>query len=178
MALHRDIYWVGRQWAVTGYGMQACDQKQKGKFDIEASRLWDDDVLESLRANAWLNLEDFDKALSDRAASVIRSRLESRDAGADDRSGVRRLRESSRVRTSASPRLEAAQPGRPRLSNRRAAAAVRNRCSEARFRVAAESGARFQHAVCTRAPDSCASLARSAEALDSSAGFASTAIAG
>jgi len=23
MALHRDIYWVGRQWAVTGYGIQA-----------------------------------------------------------------------------------------------------------------------------------------------------------
>jgi len=40
MALHRDIYWVGRQWAVTGYGMQAVDQKLQGKFDIEASRLW------------------------------------------------------------------------------------------------------------------------------------------
>jgi len=41
MVLHRDIYWVGRQWAVTGYGIQACDQKQKGKFDIEAARLWE-----------------------------------------------------------------------------------------------------------------------------------------
>ena len=49
MALHRDIYWVGRQWAVTGYGIQACDQKQKGQFDIEASRLWEDGVLESVR---------------------------------------------------------------------------------------------------------------------------------
>jgi hypothetical protein len=48
MALHRDIYWVGKQWAVTGYGVQACDQKQKSKFDIEVGRLWDDDVLESL----------------------------------------------------------------------------------------------------------------------------------
>ena len=64
MALHRDIYWVGRQWAVTGYGMQACDQKQKSQFDIEAHRLWDDDVLERLRANKWLNVEDFDKALA------------------------------------------------------------------------------------------------------------------
>jgi len=53
MVLHRDIYWVGRQWAVTGYGVQACDQKQKSKFDIEAGRLWDDDVLESLRAHRW-----------------------------------------------------------------------------------------------------------------------------
>jgi len=63
MALHRDIYWVGRQWAVTGYGVQACDQKQKSKFDIEASQLWEDDALENLRAQKWLNIEDFDKAL-------------------------------------------------------------------------------------------------------------------
>jgi len=64
MALHRDIYWVGRQWAVTGYGIQACDQKQKGQFDIEAARLWDDGVQESVRALKWLNAEDFDKAVS------------------------------------------------------------------------------------------------------------------
>jgi hypothetical protein len=64
MALHRDIYWVGRQWAVTGYGVQACDQKQKGQFDIEASRLWDHGVLESVRAQKWLNAEDFDKAVA------------------------------------------------------------------------------------------------------------------
>jgi hypothetical protein len=64
MALHRDIFWVGRQWAVTGYGVQACDQKQKGQFDIEAGRLWDDDGLENLRAQKWFNVEDFDKALS------------------------------------------------------------------------------------------------------------------
>jgi hypothetical protein len=64
MALHRDIYWVGRQWAVTGYGVQACDQKQKGQFDVEASRLWEDGVLESVRAQKWLNSEDFDKAIS------------------------------------------------------------------------------------------------------------------
>jgi hypothetical protein len=64
MALHRDIYWVGKQWAVTGYGIQACDQKKKGQFDIEASRLWEDGVLEGLRAEPWLNREDFDKALA------------------------------------------------------------------------------------------------------------------
>jgi hypothetical protein len=64
MALHRDIYWVGRQWAVTGHGIQACDQKQKGQFDIEAARLWDDGVQESLRALKWFNGEDFDKAVS------------------------------------------------------------------------------------------------------------------
>jgi hypothetical protein len=64
MALHRDIYWVGRQWAVTGYGLQAVDQKQKGKFDIEASRLWEDDILESVGAERWLNLDDFEEALA------------------------------------------------------------------------------------------------------------------
>jgi hypothetical protein len=64
MALHRDIYWVGRQWAVTGYGVQACDQRQKGKFDIEASRLWEDGALESLRTERWLNVEDLEKALA------------------------------------------------------------------------------------------------------------------
>jgi hypothetical protein len=64
MALHRDIYWVGRQWAVTGYGIQACDQKQKGKFDIEGTRLWEDGVLEDMRELKWLNTADFDNAIS------------------------------------------------------------------------------------------------------------------
>jgi hypothetical protein len=64
MALHRNIYWVGRQWAVTGSGIQACDQKQKGKFDIDAARLWEDGVLENIRALKWLNSEDFEKAIS------------------------------------------------------------------------------------------------------------------
>lgn len=64
MALHRDIFWVGRQWAVTGYGVQAVDPKLKGQFDIEVSRLWDDGLADSLHGNGWLNREDFDKALS------------------------------------------------------------------------------------------------------------------
>jgi hypothetical protein len=63
MALHRDIFWVGRQWAVTGNGMQAVDQRLKGMFDIEASLVWEDGIVERRRALAWLNLEDFDKAL-------------------------------------------------------------------------------------------------------------------
>lgn len=64
MALHHDIFWVGRQWAVTGHGIQAVDQKQKGKFDIEASRLWEGGLAEPMRAEGWLNIEDFDKALA------------------------------------------------------------------------------------------------------------------
>ena len=64
MALHRDIFWIGRQWAVTGHGMQLIDQRLEGAFDIEAARLWDDDLIESLRAKAWLKAEDFDKGLA------------------------------------------------------------------------------------------------------------------
>jgi hypothetical protein len=63
MALHRDIFWIGRQWAVTGHGMQLIDQRLEGAFDIEAARLWDDDLIASLRAKAWLKAEDFDKGL-------------------------------------------------------------------------------------------------------------------
>src|SRR6266478_1614244 len=64
MALHRDIYWVGRQWAVTGFGVQAIDQRLKGAFDLEISRLWEDDLTERMHAHAWLNAADFDKALA------------------------------------------------------------------------------------------------------------------
>jgi hypothetical protein len=64
MALHRDIYWVGKQWAVTGLGIQACNQKQKSRFDIEASRLWEDGVQEAVRAEKWVNTDDFEKAVA------------------------------------------------------------------------------------------------------------------
>ena len=64
MPLHRDIYWVGRQWAVTGHGMQAIDQKQKSKFDIEVARLWDDDLAEGLSSERWFNLADFSEGLA------------------------------------------------------------------------------------------------------------------
>src|SRR5437588_12306241 len=63
MPLHRDIHWIGRQWAVTGHGMQLIDQKLQGFFDIEVSRLWDDDLIESMHAKEWLNAADFDKGL-------------------------------------------------------------------------------------------------------------------
>jgi hypothetical protein len=64
MALHRDIHWIGRQWAVTGYGMQLIDQKLKGFFDIETIRLWDDGLIEAMHAKEWLNKADFDKGLA------------------------------------------------------------------------------------------------------------------
>jgi hypothetical protein len=64
MALHRDIYWLGRQWAVTGHGLQLIDQKRQGFFDIEASRLWEEGLIEGMMAKEWLNKADFDKGLA------------------------------------------------------------------------------------------------------------------
>ena len=63
MKLHRDIVWLGRQWAVTGYGIQAVNKKLEGKFDVEISRLWDDDLVELVLSETWIDLEDFTEAL-------------------------------------------------------------------------------------------------------------------
>src|SRR5262245_41121858 len=64
MALHRDIFWIGRQWAVTGLGMQAINQKHGGQFDIAIERLWDDDLADRLRDQKWFNPDDFAKGLA------------------------------------------------------------------------------------------------------------------
>lgn len=64
MALHRDIYWIGRQWAVTGCGIQAVDQRLKGMFDIEGSRLGEAGLIEGLRQLPWFNEADFAKAFA------------------------------------------------------------------------------------------------------------------
>lgn len=62
--LHRDIYWLGRQWAVTGYGIQAVSNKLEMKFDIEATRIWEDDLEASMRSEAWFDASDFAEALA------------------------------------------------------------------------------------------------------------------
>ena len=64
MALHRDIFWIGRQWAVTGAGVQAVDQRLRGVLDIDIARLWDEGLVQSRRAKPGVNAEDFDKALT------------------------------------------------------------------------------------------------------------------
>ena len=64
MALHRDIHWIGRQWAVTGYGMQAINQKHGGQFDIDIAHLWDDGLLEAVSEQKWFNADDFSKGLA------------------------------------------------------------------------------------------------------------------
>jgi hypothetical protein len=63
MALHRDIYWLGRQWSVTGHGLQAIDQRLGGEYDIEIAGLWDDSFVAKARACPQLNAADFDKAI-------------------------------------------------------------------------------------------------------------------
>ena len=107
MALHRDIFWIGRQWAVTGHGMQLIDQRLEGAFDIEPARLWDDDLIESLRAKAWLKAEDFEKGLT-----VARTRY--------PQSGAVRTTQAPRPEPIAPPLL-AAKPEAPKFEERPAA---------------------------------------------------------
>jgi hypothetical protein len=63
MTLHRDIYWLGRQWAVTGHGIQAVNKRLNMRFDVEASRVWEEDIDAPMRELDWFNAEDFAEAL-------------------------------------------------------------------------------------------------------------------
>jgi hypothetical protein len=63
MTLHRDIYWLGRQWAVTGHGIQAVDKKLNMRFDVEASRIGEDGLDQPMRTLQWFDAEDFAEAL-------------------------------------------------------------------------------------------------------------------
>jgi hypothetical protein len=64
MTLHRDIFWLGQQWAVTGFGIQAINKKLDGQFDIETSRLWDEDLASSMQQFDWFDADDFTEALA------------------------------------------------------------------------------------------------------------------
>jgi hypothetical protein len=63
VVLHRDVYWLGKQWAVTGYGIQAVNKKLEMKFDIEAHRIWEEGLDEALTSESWFDREDFTEAL-------------------------------------------------------------------------------------------------------------------
>ncbi len=69
--LHRDIYWLGLQWAVTGFGIQAVDPKLNREFDVEASRIGDEGLAEAMLSEDWFDIEDFANALK-----VARQRLQ------------------------------------------------------------------------------------------------------
>lgn len=63
MALHRDIFWLGRQWAVTGFGIQAVNKKLNMKFDVPISRIWEDRLAELMHSEIWFDHDDFAEAL-------------------------------------------------------------------------------------------------------------------
>ena len=107
MALHRDIFWVGKQWAVTGHGLQAVDQKQKSKFDIEVSRLWEDDLLDVLSDQRWFNVDDFNAGLT-----VARAKYPEAPAKAAAR---KKAKESARVPV-APPKAEPKVTTEPKVS--------------------------------------------------------------
>ena len=63
MTLHPDIYWLGRQWAVTGFGIQAVDQKLQGRYDIELSRVGEAELATPLQDFDWFDVDDFEQAV-------------------------------------------------------------------------------------------------------------------
>ncbi len=63
MTLHRDIFWLGRQWAVTGLGVQAVDRKLGREFDVEASRIFEHDLASRMAMLEWFDAEDFAEAV-------------------------------------------------------------------------------------------------------------------
>lgn len=73
VVLHRDVFWLGRQWAVTGYGIQAVSQKHNMKFDIDVSQIWNEDLDAPMREEPWFDTKDF-------AEAVERARQRAREA--------------------------------------------------------------------------------------------------
>jgi hypothetical protein len=61
--LSKPILWQGRQWAVTGYGVEARD----GCYAIKRSDLWDNDLrhgwIMHMTEKLWVDLADFTEAL-------------------------------------------------------------------------------------------------------------------
>jgi hypothetical protein len=51
--------WLGRQWAVTEYGIEQRD----GTYAIEADRLDENDWFDHMAQKEWVNLSDFAAAL-------------------------------------------------------------------------------------------------------------------
>ena len=64
MVLHRDIFWLGRQWAVTGYGIQLVSSKHGMRFDVAAADIGRDDLDTLVRDEPWFDAADFAEALA------------------------------------------------------------------------------------------------------------------
>jgi hypothetical protein len=52
------VWWQGRQWAVTKYGIEARD----GRYAIEASRLNESDWVAHMAEKEWVDEADFNTA--------------------------------------------------------------------------------------------------------------------
>jgi hypothetical protein len=64
MALSKPVYWRGRQWAVTSYGIEALD----GTYHIAKGREWQDEDrgygwVHHMEEKEWVDLGDFTEAL-------------------------------------------------------------------------------------------------------------------
>jgi hypothetical protein len=64
MPLHRDIFWLGRQWAVTRFGIRAVNQKLNMQFDVPISRVCEEGLTETMLAGDCFDIVDFAEALS------------------------------------------------------------------------------------------------------------------
>jgi hypothetical protein len=113
MALHRDILWIGRQWAVTGHGMQLIDQRLTGAFDIEVARLWDDDLIEQMRAKEWINATDFDNGLAVARKRHPQSQAESTSVVAPPAPAIEPIAPPPPVAQPEAPKFETMKPERP-----------------------------------------------------------------
>jgi hypothetical protein len=62
--LRKPVYWVGRQWAVTGRGVESYEYD----YPIERDRLWEDEDhghgwITHMAEKEWVDLPDFCEAL-------------------------------------------------------------------------------------------------------------------
>lgn len=61
--LTKPIYWQGKQWAVTAFGIEARD----GSYPIKSDRIWDDNDehgwIDQIAENGRFNVRDFAEAL-------------------------------------------------------------------------------------------------------------------
>ena len=64
VVLHRDVFWLGKQWAVTGFGVQAVSKKHNMTFDIDVSQIWGDDLDAPMRDEPWFDAADFAEAVT------------------------------------------------------------------------------------------------------------------
>jgi hypothetical protein len=63
--LNEPIHWKGRQWAVTGYGIE----KRDGTYYIDKERLWEDDDVhpweKHMKEKDWVDIDDFRAAMTE-----------------------------------------------------------------------------------------------------------------